>query len=110
MPRFSEDTRTVNLNASGGCDPLIPIREFRHLGIELTASNTTAVGTISFRLTNTATGTPKAITSPTIAVANGVAIAEIVELIDLQGAFLDVYFTKTTGQDVDMTVTVIMKD
>ena len=79
------------------------------IGIHITAPSATHVGTIFFRLANRSDATPVAMSAPTIAVANGVAVADFVELVDITAAYLQVFYDRTSG-DGALTVELAVKE
>jgi len=99
-----EPRTTLSLAAAGG-SALFPIASYRLIGIKLSAGNVTAEGTLSFRLANDSEDpTPNAMADPTVAVVAGVAVNEFVNLVDIAANYIQVYWTPTAAEAVDLEI------
>ena len=82
---------------------LLDISNVTHLSLHITTvkpSSGAHEGTIKFRQTNynfKEAPPPVAMSVPTVTVTSGAAVSELVELSDLTGRFLQVFYDRTSG-------------
>lgn len=93
---------------------LIDISDCDLLSLHITSAGTPDhVGNIYFRQTNTnnpTTPTPVAMAAPVLPVASGTAVSALIEITDLAGRYLQVFYDRTSGGASDtLTVNVWLK-
>lgn len=100
MPKIAIRAERMNADISYalGTSALLDISRTSKVGIELRVDGGTHNGTIYFRVVNAKTNTPITLSIPAgITVANGVAIDQYIEIIDLAAKWLEIFYDRTDG-------------